>query len=86
MIIRLTRNTIVEGRACSVGEEATVKDKVGRSLVLMGKAVEIQPAVEIQHPDPLPEGEGTAVQADATIATTLTAPMKAPTKASHKKK
>jgi len=42
MKIRLTRNTFVEGKSQSVGDELDVKDPIGRSLLSMGKAIEIK--------------------------------------------
>lgn len=39
MRIRLTRNTFVEGVSHSIGDELEVREAVGKSLVLMHKAI-----------------------------------------------
>lgn len=58
MKIRLTRNTRLPDRSGSVGDEVEVSDKVGRQLILMGKAIEIKLPTTDPHPAPLPTGEG----------------------------
>jgi hypothetical protein len=49
MKIKLTRNTFVEGQSLSVGDEIEVKDTVGRSLILMGKALEVMTAAPVKE-------------------------------------
>jgi len=44
MKIKATRNMLVGGEPVETGAELDVSDKVGRYLVLIGKAVEVEPA------------------------------------------
>lgn len=77
MDIILTRNTVIErDRSGSVGQRVTVSAQIGRTLILMGKAVEAPP-VEVKPepndpesdpagaPPPAAEGEERPAEEDA---------------------
>lgn len=65
MLIKLLRNTVADGQMAGAGQVVTVTDATGRTLVQMGKAVEVDshplpaapvhaaPVVE-KTPDPAP--------------------------------
>jgi hypothetical protein len=62
MRIRLTRNTFVEGQSLSCGDEVEVKDVVGRQLLAIHKAVEIEDPHADPHPGLHPAASRPAVQ------------------------
>jgi len=57
MLIKLLRNTVADGQMAGAGQVVTVTDATGRTLVQMGKAVEVNAA---PHPASLPKGDGAA--------------------------
>jgi hypothetical protein len=66
MRIKLVRNTFVEGNSLSSGDEIDVKEAVGKSLVMMHKAIEIPPT----QPPPATQGEVQRIVVDANDGVT----------------
>ncbi len=76
MKIKLTRNTFVAGRSLSVGDEVDIPEAVGRRLLLMRKAVEVESQAvgqpEVQLPDVVPEAIEPLIETQLTTDALLT--------------
>ena len=86
MKIRLTRNTVADGRSVSAGQVVEVSEATGKTLVLMGKAQEVPaaPVAVTAKPEPVAE-QPTAQPEPTSVAAPIPAPPPPPPSRKAKK-